>query len=374
MAERSFSAEPVEEAVFRLRELYESFGYEKYRMSKFEEYGLYMENKSFLPSSQVIAFTDLDGRLMALKPDVTLSIANNIPQELAEDVKVYYNENVYRSPAGSGQFREIAQVGLEYLGEVDLYDLCEVVSLAWKSLKLLSAGRVMALSHMGYVSGLLEACGFGEGLTGQALRLVEQKNAHEIERLCGEHGITGEKREALVSLPGLYGEFDDTLRRAEKLVCCDKMSEAVGQLSELRHVLFEETGEEGFGLDFSVINDLSYYDSIIFQGFIEGVPRAILSGGRYDRLMERLGKRAGAIGFAVYVNELERLQKDERGLDADIMLITADETAAGVMGAAEALRGLGHRVRVVKKDTDRIKCARKLTFKDGRLVEYNGNA
>ena len=66
-----------EKAIFSLRNLYEQYGYKKYKMSKFEEYDLYLENKSFLPSQQVITFTDLSGKLMALKPDVTLSIAKN---------------------------------------------------------------------------------------------------------------------------------------------------------------------------------------------------------------------------------------------------------------------------------------------------------
>ena len=64
-------------AIYKLRELYESFGYSQYKMSKFEEYDLYVRNKSFLVSDHIITFTDTDGKLMALKPDVTLSIVKN---------------------------------------------------------------------------------------------------------------------------------------------------------------------------------------------------------------------------------------------------------------------------------------------------------
>ena len=62
-----------EQTIFRLRRLYQSYGYVQYQMSKFEEYDLYAQNKDFLISDNVITFMD-DGRLMALKPDVTLSI------------------------------------------------------------------------------------------------------------------------------------------------------------------------------------------------------------------------------------------------------------------------------------------------------------
>ena len=66
-----------ERITLELRGLYEQYGYRKYRMGKFEEYELYLENKSFLRDQNIITFHDLDGRVMALKPDVTLSIAKN---------------------------------------------------------------------------------------------------------------------------------------------------------------------------------------------------------------------------------------------------------------------------------------------------------
>ena len=103
----------LENAIYELGRLYEQYGYRKYKMSKFEEYGLYLENMSFLPSRRLLSFTGPDGRLMALKPDVTLSIAKNAPQNPSEPEKLYYTETVYRVPQGGLEFREIMQLGLE---------------------------------------------------------------------------------------------------------------------------------------------------------------------------------------------------------------------------------------------------------------------
>lgn len=201
-----------ERAIFELRELYEQYGYKKYKMSKFEEYDLYLENKSFLPSSQVITFTDLNGKLLALKPDVTLSIAKNIPTCPAEPEKVYFNENVYRTPRGSHEYKEIMQVGLEYLGSIDLYAQCEVLSLALRSLQKLSESCVMVLSDMGFISGLLEYCALPLALEERIVACVEHKNAHEIKRLCAENGVDEELCQSIAALTGLYGELDDTIR------------------------------------------------------------------------------------------------------------------------------------------------------------------
>ena len=66
-----------ERAAIELRSLYRRYGYLPYKMSKFEEYELYIRNKDFLVSDRIITFNDTSGRLLALKPDVTLSIIKN---------------------------------------------------------------------------------------------------------------------------------------------------------------------------------------------------------------------------------------------------------------------------------------------------------
>ena len=131
--------QPKERASFALRALYEAAGCRKYHMGRFEEYGLYQENRSFLSSEQVITFTDLDGRLLALKPDVTLSIAKTAQPAPGETLKYYYHENVYRPSAESHTFKEIAQMGLEMLGAVGEAQVQQAVGLAAKSLEQLGA-------------------------------------------------------------------------------------------------------------------------------------------------------------------------------------------------------------------------------------------
>ena len=110
-----------EKAIFGLRSIYRRYGYSQYKMSKFEEYDLYVRNKDFLVSDNIITFTDTTGKLLALKPDVTLSIIKNGKDVPVVIEKVYYNENVYRVSKGSHQFKEIMQVGLECIGDIDDY-------------------------------------------------------------------------------------------------------------------------------------------------------------------------------------------------------------------------------------------------------------
>ena len=146
---------------FTLRALYSEYGYEKYRMSKFEEYDLYVQNKDFLISENVITFTDTDGKLMALKPDVTLSIIKNSKDSFSGVMKVYYNENVYRVSKGTRTYKEIMQAGLECLGEVTDEVLTEVLYLAAKSLDVISENNVLEISSLDVVTGVVNAFEIG---------------------------------------------------------------------------------------------------------------------------------------------------------------------------------------------------------------------
>ncbi|MGN1418565.1 MAG: ATP phosphoribosyltransferase regulatory subunit, partial [Acutalibacteraceae bacterium] len=119
-----------ERAVFALRSLYSKHGYLPYKMSKFEEYDLYVRNKDFLVSDSIITFNDKDGKLLALKPDVTLSIVKNTDDDPLCKQKLFYNENVYRVSGSTHSYKEIMQTGLECIGDIDLYDMTEVLLLA----------------------------------------------------------------------------------------------------------------------------------------------------------------------------------------------------------------------------------------------------
>lgn len=217
-----------EKYILALRQLYVSNGYRPYRMSKFEEYDLYAKHKGFLVSDNVITFTDTTGRLMALKPDVTLSIIKNSKDEPQTTQRVCYSEHVYRVAKGTNSFREIMQTGLECFGKVDREDIYQVIVLAAKSLQLFSQEWVLELAN------------------------VDEELWKQLQTT----------------------EYGSNLR-------------LTGNLDV----------------------DENYYNGIVFKGYINGVPSAVLSGGQYDKLMQQMQRQSKAIGFAVYVDLLERLDE-----------------------------------------------------------------
>ncbi len=307
-----------------LCDLYGKYGYLPYKMSKFEEYDLYAKYKEFLGNTRIVTFTDVDGKLLALKPDITLSIIKNDADGGAKR-KVYYKENVYRVSKNSGGFKELLQAGLECIGDLDLYDVYETVYLAAKSLALLSNDFVLDISHLGVLSAVIEEAGGAEGFEKAALCAISGKNVHELALLCKEYGA---KEEGLLALVQAYGAPKQVLKQVEPLCQSDKAKKALGNLKALCALLEKTEYADNIRLDFSVVNSGKYYDDILFKGFVDGVGEGVLSGGRYDKLLTRMGKKSGAIGFAVYLDLLEALYKTRKAEDVDVLVLYGENTPA----------------------------------------------
>ncbi len=292
-----------ERTYLELGKLFEDNGYRLYKMRKFEEYSLYLENKNFLGSESVLTFQGFGGKLMALKPDVTLSIVKNVQIGESGCEKLYYRESVYRTERGGSDFKEINQMGLECIGNFDNATTIEICSLAVKSLATIDDEFVFAVSHMGFVSGLLDACGVNGPTAKKAvLECLRSRNAHDIAAAAVGSDENAVKKLAALASAGT--NFEDALALAKSLADTEETVAAVNELSALCDELRSTPFFDRVRLDFSVLNDIDYYNGVIFQGYVRRVPKLILSGGRYDGLLARIGKDIKAMGFALSLGDL----------------------------------------------------------------------
>ena len=358
MAENRKNDETV---IQQLRKLYRKYGYSRFKMSKFEEYDTYVQNKDFLISDKVITFTDTNGKLLAMKPDVTISIIKNSDDTKGLVQKLYYNENVYRVSAGAHAFKEIMQAGLECIGAVDTYSICEVIMLAVKSLDIISETFVLDISHMGYVSGLMDAANFSAQERAAVLLAISEKNLPMLLSICKEKNLSEDMIWKITGLVTVYGPIKEVVKRLSEGCVNSETSQAAEELRILCDVLEENGLADKVQIDFSVVNDMNYYNGIVFRGYVEGIPTGILSGGQYDKLMEKMGKNAKALGFAVYLDLLERLEQTDDGYDTDV-LITYDDTASvsSVFSKAEEVAESGKTVLVLKNPPETLRYREKM--------------
>lgn len=288
-----------EKMILALRTLYSSEGYRSYKINKFEEYDLYVRNKDFLVSDGIITFTDTNGKLMALKPDVTLSIVNNNRYERGKLQKLYYDEKVYRVTNSGNGYRELTQVGLETLGDIDESTESAVLRMAALSLKTIDEAYVLSVSHTGLISALLEKMELSDEQIARVMGYITDKAFHEIETVANcRNSKYLPMLEKLIRLP------EDAACALEMLKSMDAGETFSSIVASLEDVL-KPLGGLCVRLDCSVPANMRYYNGIVLNGYVKGIPQAILSGGRYDPLMKRIGKQGGAIGFAVYLDLLE---------------------------------------------------------------------
>ncbi len=340
-----------QQALLDLRELYGKFGYTQYKMSKFEEYDLYVRNKSFLVSDSVITFTDTNGKLMALKPDVTLSIVKNSRDLQGYVQKLYYDEHVYRISDKTSAYKEIPQVGLECLGDIDDYCIAEVLTLAAKSLSTFDKDYILDISNLDILSLVLDRIGISEAGRRALIECVSKKDIHDAERICSEEGIDAEKASLLSRLEACSGEVDAALEGLYSLFDDAEWTALVKRFGDILALL----PKENIRIDFSVINDMNYYNGIVFQGFVPSIPTDVLSGGQYDNLMARMEKKSGAIGFALYLDRLESLVSPRKEFDVDALLLYGkDASPATVLAAVEKLTDEGLCVLAQKSIPERL--------------------
>lgn len=344
-----------EEISLSLRTLFEEVGFRRTNVSEFEEYDLYVDYRNFFQSSNVITFMDASGRPMALRPDVTLSIIKNTPPEhknVAE--KLYYMESVYRFAKENQEYYRINQIGVEALGGDSALENIEVIALTLDSLATITPDFMLDLSHMGFVSGLLDALHLTAEVKAEVYQFLHQKNLHDLGELLAKAGVSKENQERVLRMASLSGPIPEVVAKAREIVVNKQMEEALNELEALHAGLCRAdvlSYMDRVRLDFSVVNDLDYYNSLIFSGYVSKIHRVILLGGRYDRLMESMGKKQGGIGFALSLDDIHRRYGEKSLVDVDKVLFYGPEIDLGVVvRAVRDAREDGGRVRAEKEE------------------------
>ena len=354
-----------EKVIFNLRSIYKQYGYSCFKMSKFEEYDLYGQNKEFLVSDSVITFTDTSGKLMALKPDVTLSIVKQTKDIPGKVDRYYYNENVYRISEKTHVYKEIMQTGLECIGDVGKYNICEVLRLAAMSLASISGDSILNISHLGVVSAIIPEINTQD--TQLLLGCIEEKNPHGIKEACERLGIGSSDTEFLVSLTTAYGDAKEVISSLRNRTTNEKILVALYEIENIVDML-SDISDIKINVDFSIINDIGYYNGLVFRGYVKGVPQRVLSGGQYDKLMAKMGKRSRAVGFAVYLDMLERMDNDDAEYDTDVLLLySVSDKPQDVMKKVSELTSMGRTVRA------EMQIPEKLTYREIMEIGKEGN-
>lgn len=331
--------------------LFTSFGYEEVLTPTFEllevvEAGGNIREKLFL-------FMDREGGILSLRPEMTVAIARLAATHLQDEKlprRLFYSTNVFRHVEPHlAQYREFWQTGIELLGASGTWADAEVISLAVKV--MLDFGLenfIVSLNHIGIFNSLLDDSAIGSDDKDAIRKLVEKKDLVELARMLEKLPVDDLLKETISLLPTLHGGLE-VLNKLPYLEKSRSAVQAVEELTEIYGALKNMGVEEHILVDMGVIRGLDYYTGVVFEGFSPDLGYGLLGGGRYDRLLSQFGFPCPATGFALGLDRLTLVLKDQEQ-EPHRYLVGGDNLQA-IVEQADALRADG---KIVELDVERL--------------------
>jgi len=300
-----------------IRQLFLQSGYMEIETPTVEFYDVFSGTQNLIPQEDMFKFTDPQGRILVLKPDMTIPVARVAATKLKENlwpVKVFYIGNTFSyNEMGGGKQKEYTQAGVEVLGISSPEADAELISLAIQALQKAGIEEFQIdIGQVDFFRGLMEQSGLSELEAEEIRELIDKKDFVGVEQLVNSHAIADELKELILNLPRYFGSTDVIDELATKNVS-GKALKALEYLKKVLAILEDWGFADHVSIDLGMVQSLNYYTGIVFRGFTYGVGYPVLSGGRYDNLIKRFGKDCPATGFSLGINmvmtALERQNK-----------------------------------------------------------------
>ncbi len=288
-----------------LADLFKDNGYRKVMTPAIEFFDVFKTDNTGIEAEEMFKLTDAKGRTTVLRPDNTMPIARMVATRLTKadlPVRLYYNQSVYvRSKDLAGRTNEIAQSGIELIGDGSMEADIEVIQLAIESLRRCELNSFkIEIGNAAFFNAILNKMNISEETRADICNLIEEKNYAALGDTLDKLGNTRETV-AIKALPRLFGGAE-VIERAKQLYDEPEAVSALAYLKKVYEVLVEAGLSDCIMLDLGLVNRSNYYTGVIFHGYAEGSGLTILSGGRYDNLLGEFGMPAPAIGFGVEVS------------------------------------------------------------------------
>ena len=318
------------------------WGYREVVTPTMEYFDTLIRGEGTEAGDRLFKLVDRGGELLALRPEMTTSVARLITTHLRGHplpFRVAYAGQVFRgSETGSGRLREFPQVGCELIGAGTLEADAEIVALAVEALEASGTqGCSISLGHVGFLRGMLA----GLALPGEGAREVRaclyQKDFVGLRAILDRYGIPAARADALSQLPVLSGP--GAIHDARRLAGTSESERVLRDLEDLTKMLTAYGVGDIVRVDLSIIRDFEYYTGIVFEGHTSALGYPLLGGGRYDRLLEGFGAPYPATGFAVRVDRvLASSGPGESTWTPDVAVTFADGARVEALRLASALR------------------------------------
>lgn len=311
----------------KIRSLFRSYGYYEIETPTFEFYDTFSAEKDITPQETMFKFFDQQGRILVLRPDITIPVARVVGTKFKDahyPLRFSYIGNTFRyNELGGGRQKEFTQAGVEILGASTPEADAEVIATAINSVKALGIENFQVdIGQVEFFKGIMEETGLSEQDIEQIRILIDRKDFIGIEEIVEGHDINRDLKELILGLPRLFGSIDSIIKQVETVTVNKRSLNALAYLRKVLEIIDDYGLGKYVSIDLGMVQSLNYYTGIIFRGFTYGVGFPILSGGRYDNLVEKFGKKCPATGFSLGINlimmalERQKISVEKPGVDS----------------------------------------------------------
>lgn len=368
-----------------VRVVFSAFGYKETESPSFEYYDCYSGETGQISQEKLFKFFDEQGRILALRPDFTTSIARMAATKATGErlpIRYMYTGSVYRAENTEGvRRREITQSGIELIGSYSAKADAEVIAAAMEAISALGIEEYsMEIGQVAFFTGLVDQLGLDAQTTEKLRERIDSKDSRGIRIIVDKLKIDKDIKQLMIDLPYLFGDVS-IIDRANVPGLNYTSKIALDNLKKIYELLCLYGFERYISLDLGMLQSIDYYTGSIFKCYTRGVGFPIAAGGRYDNLMGLFGAPKGAVGCAIGINRIMQVYKDtsdeipstlvytEKGADAPAYELAANLRINGCLTEMYINSGSFEDAEKYAKETNNTCVLR--VYADGRLEVYD---
>ncbi|MGG7325208.1 ATP phosphoribosyltransferase regulatory subunit [Clostridium baratii] len=342
-----------------LEKTFESFGYDEVITPTVEYYKTFSIDDEYMDEEKIYKFFESSGRILVLRPDMTLPIARVVSTKMKEvktPIRLRYTSNIFRvNRKFGGKKNEYTDLGVELIGVPELDGDIEALTMALEGFKKLNISNFkLEIGNIKFFNEIFDKSKIKEDEKEKLAELIEEKSLIELEKFLNSLEIEESKKNFLKRLPWLFGDEDVLNNNIEFKDDKDVMS-AILYLKKINKILKELGYEENITFDLGMVPGVNYYTGIIFKGYIEGARAPVLSGGRYDNLIKSFGRDLPAVGFSIDVDLiLENINFNNEEKIKEYIIYYGKNKLVQAIKESRAIRDKGIRVKLLASDEENL--------------------
>ena len=291
--------------------VFESWSYEEVITPSVDYYDLFEQGMGHAEAQRGFRFTDSDGRLLALRPDVTSSVARVAATLLADrprPLRFCYAASVFKQqPQSHAEWRrENTQLGCELIGAGGTPADLEVLRLAAEILERLNlnSSYCITINNVEFFNGIAAELNLDTPAREELRRLIDTREAAELQRFLNGFSTSDSRAPAhLAQLTQLTGKRN-VIEAARKVIRNERSIAALAELEKLWLDIESLNLQDSFEIDLGDVPSLDYYTGLSLKVFVHGAGTSIGRGGRYDGLTGNFGRAEPAVGFVLNLDAL----------------------------------------------------------------------